>query len=101
VCELRDLRADHAAAASATARRKDSAARQTAQAIVAAHGPHLITAPRPTPQQTPRLHLGTSTDQANKHKPNVSTVRTSRLMNQLLVKQPRQSGGPRPNGPVH
>ena len=39
----RDLRADHAAAASATARRKDSVARQTAQAIVAAHGPHLIT----------------------------------------------------------
>jgi len=39
----RDLRADHAAAASATARRKDSVARQTAQGIVAAHGPHLIT----------------------------------------------------------
>ncbi|ORA09117.1 transposase, partial [Mycobacterium angelicum] len=39
----RDLRADHAAAASATTRRKDAFARQTAQAIVAAHGPHLIT----------------------------------------------------------
>lgn len=39
----RGLRADHAAAASATTRRKDAFARQTAQAIVAAHGPHLIT----------------------------------------------------------
>lgn len=39
----RDLRADHAAAASATVRRKDAFARQTAQAIVAAHGPNLVT----------------------------------------------------------
>ncbi|MGH9059322.1 MAG: transposase, partial [Acidimicrobiales bacterium] len=39
----RDLRADHAAAASATGRRKDAFARQTAQAIVAAHGPNLVT----------------------------------------------------------
>ena len=39
----RDLRADHAAAAAATTRRKDAFARHTALAIVATHGPHLIT----------------------------------------------------------
>jgi hypothetical protein len=39
----RGLRADHAAAAAATVRRKDAFARQTAQAIVAGHGPNLIT----------------------------------------------------------
>jgi hypothetical protein len=39
----RELRADHAAAASATAHRKDDYARQTAQAIVAVHGPNLVT----------------------------------------------------------
>jgi len=39
----RDVRADHAAAASATGRRKDAFARQSAQAIVAAHGPNLVT----------------------------------------------------------
>jgi hypothetical protein len=39
----RAVRADHAAAASATGRRKDASARQTAQAIVAAHGPNLVT----------------------------------------------------------
>lgn len=39
----RDLRADHAAAASSTARRKDAYARHTAQVIVAAHGPNLVT----------------------------------------------------------
>jgi hypothetical protein len=39
----RAVRADHAAAASATSRRKDAFARQTAQAIVGAHGPNLVT----------------------------------------------------------
>src|SRR5262249_39764595 len=38
----RATRADHAAAGAATARRKTAYARYTAQAIVAAHGPHLI-----------------------------------------------------------
>lgn len=39
----RDVRADHAAAASATSRRKDAFARQIAQVIVATHGANLVT----------------------------------------------------------
>jgi hypothetical protein len=39
----RAARADHAAAASASSRRKDAFARQTAQVIVAAHGANLVT----------------------------------------------------------
>lgn len=39
----RAARADHAAAASAAARRKDACARQAALAIVAAHGPNFVT----------------------------------------------------------
>jgi hypothetical protein len=39
----RAVRAEHAAAASATTRRKDAFARQTAQLIVATHGPNLVT----------------------------------------------------------
>jgi hypothetical protein len=39
----RNTRADHAPAASATVRRKDAFARQTAQVIVATHGPKLVT----------------------------------------------------------
>ena len=39
----RQARADHAAAASATARRKDAAARQAAQEIITVHGPNFVT----------------------------------------------------------
>jgi hypothetical protein len=39
----RRIRADHAAAASATSRRKDASARQAALAIVTAHGPDIVT----------------------------------------------------------
>jgi hypothetical protein len=39
----RTVRADHAAAASATSRRKDAFARQTAQGILSVHGPNLVT----------------------------------------------------------
>ncbi len=39
----RNTRADHAAATSATVRRKDAFARHSAQVIVAAHGPNMVT----------------------------------------------------------
>ncbi len=82
----RDLRADHCAAASAISRRKDAFARRTAQAIVAAHGPHVITEDVGVRDWSRRWGRGVaaSTDQANKQHPNDSTVRNSRLMNQLL-----------------